>query len=275
MLRKGEASVTANVFGIYGLLEEFNAYYHGVRAEFEVMQSGIDYEYFGSNHLMTASYYEFNIFMAYYLKYAKEKKPTIHAQLMAQKELRTIYTLIETNWRDLLTDIYSDPKFASKFPGSEGESRLFTPELRKVMADFMLPQSSLPQYAAFFKARQYKPELIAEKRVENYQDEFFGSDDEEKADLGNFFEGADIPLEINGKKVAEREPGWYYVVAETQDGMQAAMHSYMGYAMKFPDVHMYKADGKHVIYVARFSTKTKADEFLRKYKSTYPDFKVM
>ncbi len=101
--------------GIYGLLEEFSAYYFGDLAVFELY----DYyankyqkddkdawsDYFSESKSDLVAYYEFQLFIAWYLDYAKEKHPKIYSEIMNNKALKVVYTLIQNKFEALASEI--------------------------------------------------------------------------------------------------------------------------------------------------------------------------
>lgn len=100
--------------GIYGMVEEFGAYYYDALALFEL------YKYYeeGTRKLDTDSwerwshqvysngyaYYEFKLFIGWYLMYAKEKHPDIYKQLYGNKPLRITFTILDKKFAKLLVD---------------------------------------------------------------------------------------------------------------------------------------------------------------------------
>lgn len=103
--------------GIYGLAEEFAAYYFSTLASFHT------YDYFVSTfgkedadasydyrHLVegtTLAYFEFHFFMGSYLIYAKENEPEIYKGIMNNKAFKVVFTLIENKFAGLIMD-YND-----------------------------------------------------------------------------------------------------------------------------------------------------------------------
>lgn len=110
---KNEASSIQQ--GIYGLLDEFNAYYYGTLAIYEL------YDYYLARYGKTNSdawkdykhevmsdalaYYEFNLFMGWYLLYAKEKYPDIYKGIITNKNLRVAFTFIHDRYAQLTGNI--------------------------------------------------------------------------------------------------------------------------------------------------------------------------
>ncbi|MBI3509355.1 MAG: hypothetical protein HY064_01725 [Bacteroidetes bacterium] len=97
--------VSANVSGIYGLLDEYSAYNAGVRASTLAAQSALQKgdTALASQFISQASgtyfaYYEFNLFTAWYLHEAKIYHPETYTQLMANTDLRVVYTLLDSEF---------------------------------------------------------------------------------------------------------------------------------------------------------------------------------
>lgn len=99
----GDSSrVSANVSGIFGLLDEFSAYSHGVRfcakaAEGAMAKrdTSLARAFLSQATSTSEAYYEFKLFIAWYLHYAKTSEPEVYKETMANKNLRVAYTLLE------------------------------------------------------------------------------------------------------------------------------------------------------------------------------------
>ena len=101
--------------GIYGLLEEFSAYYFGNLASYELF----DYyankyqkddkdawsDYFSEAKGDLVAYYEFQLFIAWYMDYAKDKHPKMYSEIINNKALKVVYTLIQNKFETLGSDI--------------------------------------------------------------------------------------------------------------------------------------------------------------------------
>ena len=111
---------SANLSGIYGLMNEFSAYRNGTRSGIEGANTAIKLkdkekiaifqqqaigEYF--------AYYEFRLFIAWYLEYAQKNKPEIYKKIMANTNLRVAYTLLDDGF---LNDIRELEKLVKKYP---------------------------------------------------------------------------------------------------------------------------------------------------------------
>jgi hypothetical protein len=115
-LNKGTDSEVMSVnLGIYGILEEYNAYYHDNQAVYEL------YEYyvktFGSNNSEamttymgmaekgTVACYEFRLFVGWYIVNAKKKHPEIYEDMLSNKALRAVFTMIDSKYEALIQQI--------------------------------------------------------------------------------------------------------------------------------------------------------------------------
>ena len=113
------ASEKSEVFsiakGICGLLEEYCAYYFGNLAMYEAHgyfldnygdtnpKAWKDYKHEIYSDLL--AYYEFNLFMAWYVIYAKEKHPDVYNDIQTNKPLRVIFTLLSDKFKKLSEEI--------------------------------------------------------------------------------------------------------------------------------------------------------------------------
>ncbi|MBL7810717.1 MAG: hypothetical protein JNL57_00720 [Bacteroidetes bacterium] len=98
--------VTANEYGIYGLMDEFSAYCNGVRscllaartalAEKDTTTARTFVKQAAGTHF---AWYEFRLFAAWYLHHAKEKYPQTYTALMNNKPARTAFTLLDDEFK--------------------------------------------------------------------------------------------------------------------------------------------------------------------------------
>lgn len=111
---------SANLSGIYGLMNEFSAYRNGTRSGIEGANTAIKLkdtdkiaifqkqaigEYF--------AYYEFRLFIAWYLEYAERNKPEIYKKIMANTNFRIAYTLLDDGFS---SDIKELESLVKKYP---------------------------------------------------------------------------------------------------------------------------------------------------------------
>ena len=97
--------------GIYGIMGEYVAFYHGTKVSQELFayystlndqDSWIDYLQ-DINGTMT-SYYEFRLFIAWYIQYAKSNHNQIYNEIMKDKSLRVTFTLIDGKFTELIRE---------------------------------------------------------------------------------------------------------------------------------------------------------------------------
>jgi hypothetical protein len=95
--------------GVIGLMEEFNAYYHGSKVIFDLLP--IYKEEFGTNFLWAWSsdftanadaFYEFDFFIKEYLLYAKTNNPELYEELKKDHDFKTIYKNIRSRFHTLI-----------------------------------------------------------------------------------------------------------------------------------------------------------------------------
>jgi hypothetical protein len=266
------SKLSSNQDGIYGLLEEFNAYYHGVNAEFELLKSNqTEIKFTGASNII-CSYYEFNIFMAYYIKYAKEKNREVYDLLMNLKELRVAYTLMEKNWRTLLTNIYTS-EHANKYPVESNEDVLFTNELKTIMNKFMIPDDQLTSYLSFLKKQKYDSDAIVKNKVDETNKFQFESDFN---DIGDFFvDDYESKLTINGKDIELKKISsskYYLILLKTID-LNELLSKFIE-VMDDSKIEIYKHKNEILIVVDVFNEKSQAIKKIELLKNKYPNVQL-
>lgn len=272
--KSSPSSASSNQWGFYGLLEEFNAYYHDVRAQIEFFtcsaNDGPGDETFGNS---MHAYFEFNIFMANYLKYAEEHHKEDYNYLKDNQEVRLAYTLIEMNWRNLLTEIMSSKNLANRMPSYKEEFRLFSDDLKLVMNEFMVSEDQLGKYKDFIQARPSDMEVVADNIswAEQLNLTGFGAgmSAEELTELYSDMENFELEFE-------ERDPKLFYVVVLTtkseEELMEVVFNNYpnfkkLGVIMDFTL--------NFSIYLDKFSSKAKAEKMLEEVKKQFPTTKIL
>jgi hypothetical protein len=109
----GDSSVvSANVSGIYGMMDEFSAYENGTRADVLAAKSALAKgdTALARNFLSQAqgtyfAYYEFNLFIAWYLHYAKTNHADVFKETMANTNLRITYTMIDQEFASTISEL--------------------------------------------------------------------------------------------------------------------------------------------------------------------------
>lgn len=114
----GAVNNSATTQGVYGFLDEFASYYHGTRTDFEMLpyfETFCPYtdakcwvqEYLSSMQSTLYAYYEFRLFIAWYLIYADKNEQKVFNELMTNQNLRVAYTLLDDLYRKLVEDYFS------------------------------------------------------------------------------------------------------------------------------------------------------------------------
>jgi hypothetical protein len=110
--------------GIYGLLEEFSAYYYGNLAAYEQKKYYLktygeknpdawkSYKHEVESDLV--AYYEFQLFMAWYMNLAKEKFPKVYEGIHKNQAFKVVYTLISDKYFSLVTKAEAELKLINK-----------------------------------------------------------------------------------------------------------------------------------------------------------------
>ncbi len=111
---------SANVCGIYGLMNEFSAYKNGTRASTEAANTAAKLKDDKMIQLLGRqacgeyfAYYEFRLFIAWYLEYAQKNKPDIYKKIMENTNLRVAFTLLDDGF---LNDVKELEKLVKKYP---------------------------------------------------------------------------------------------------------------------------------------------------------------
>ena len=277
-LKPGESLTTSNVKGIYGLMEEFNAYHHGIKAEYEVITGMDDSQLRGSTNSV-AAYFEFNVFMAYYIKYAQTKERGVYQLMMNDRNLRIAYTLIELSWRELITQVYANDLTTNYFMYWRGEPDLYTDELQKVMRAFMIPTSQLGEYAEYARSKQYDPDVIALVKRKIAEDgnrsSSFSSDTD--FDWGDW--DSDDENVTTHEASFEIEPftsGRHYVVVDVESDPFSLIKKINDYKKDQVSIGMDIDDpNTYYFFIASFGTLGDAQNHVKKYRSKYPNIKVL
>lgn len=109
---------TAHVYGVFGMLDEQSAYYHGTKSYMELYDyfkaercNGYENAIEWAKYLQKISqthhaYYEFKLFMSWYLQYAKIEFPHVYDDLMKNTNLRVAFTIQDDRFAALIDDYY-------------------------------------------------------------------------------------------------------------------------------------------------------------------------
>mgnify|MGYP006921588448 CR=1 FL=1 len=112
-----DSNLASNISGIYGLMNEFTAYYHDTRIAYLMYKKyeelGEDYLYYkemmGADACGTYyAYYEFNLFMGGYLAYLKTNHPTIYKATINNQSLCKAYTFIDKHYKEIVSKVETE-----------------------------------------------------------------------------------------------------------------------------------------------------------------------
>ena len=102
----------SQIQGIYGLMDEWNAYYHGTltaydlfgyyRSKAEDKNQQVYLEHVSNLAGTYFAYYEFKYYILKYLELAKASYPEVYSGVMANETLRKVYTEIDDRFSGLL-----------------------------------------------------------------------------------------------------------------------------------------------------------------------------
>ena len=111
----GEGSgVSANLSGIFGLMDEYSAYQNGCSAALVAYDNALQEKdttlaitFFKDALATYYAYYEFNSFIGAYLKYGKTKEPIIYLKIMNNSTLRRAYSINTIEFEKAIATINS------------------------------------------------------------------------------------------------------------------------------------------------------------------------
>jgi hypothetical protein len=113
---KGDSRIN----GIYGLLEELSAYYYGVltvvkqydylKTRYPSDSSRIWFDYMVKSGTLITSYYEFKLFIAYYLFEAKNHYGQLYNHVISNNELKELYSIIDDSFTQLINTYWENRK---------------------------------------------------------------------------------------------------------------------------------------------------------------------
>ncbi|MBS1489250.1 MAG: hypothetical protein JSS93_01875 [Bacteroidetes bacterium] len=109
----GESKNSSTVEGVYGFTNEFTAYYHDVKIYMELLpfyETRCSYQdatcwadkYISAFQSSLYAFYEFRLFIAWYLEYAEVHEKKIFDELINNQNLRVAFTLVEGQYKKLI-----------------------------------------------------------------------------------------------------------------------------------------------------------------------------
>ncbi|MES0489984.1 MAG: hypothetical protein ABUK01_08340 [Leptospirales bacterium] len=96
----GSQYMASRQFGIFGLLDEYHAYYHGYRVTQSMVKAGIIKDL--SNEYV--SFAEFTLYILKYLQLAKQKFPAIYKATMKHKEVLETFIRVHDKFEPIFCE---------------------------------------------------------------------------------------------------------------------------------------------------------------------------
>ncbi|MEX0596415.1 MAG: hypothetical protein WD512_07925, partial [Candidatus Paceibacterota bacterium] len=96
-------------YGIYGLLDEFLAYYKGVKAKYDFKSTINDSIYFAG--IVTSemqAYYEFKYYIISYLIYAEDNHSRKFNRIINNNDFKEVFEYVDSNFAILVNKFISD-----------------------------------------------------------------------------------------------------------------------------------------------------------------------
>jgi len=106
-----QANLTTQVYGIYGLLDEFTAYYHGTRTSLDLLEFYKTeaaqtrenwFSFFDGIYANYCAYPEFKLYILKYLQFARAKYPQIYRQLLENREFTEAFSRVDRGFSGLI-----------------------------------------------------------------------------------------------------------------------------------------------------------------------------
>ncbi len=101
------SNFSSNLSGIYGLMDEFSAYRSGCHAGIISHLKATELNHTQNAKIFISeanktyfAYYEFRLFIAWYLAYAKKYNESIYKELLDNKNLRIAFTLLDELFKE-------------------------------------------------------------------------------------------------------------------------------------------------------------------------------
>lgn len=110
---KEKIQITSNVLGIYGLLDEWNAYYHGTKTDVymykwyeENSKNTVDdwRNYFSTVGSVINAYVEFKFYCLTYLLHAQKYKPDVYQGIINNPEFIDVFMIVDQKYGNLVNE---------------------------------------------------------------------------------------------------------------------------------------------------------------------------
>jgi hypothetical protein len=123
-----EAIMGSQQSGIYGLLDELNAYYQGTKTTLDLYNYYFEYQnnvngwlqFFTDFYGTYYAYLEFKGYMIIYMLYAEKNYKELYSQTLSNKDFLYAFKKTDENWRKLITDFIGIKKKIITNLGQEG-----------------------------------------------------------------------------------------------------------------------------------------------------------
>lgn len=138
-----------NTTGIYNLMNEYVAYYQGCLAEVELKRKGIAMSNTFIKRDIVNAYYDFRLFISWYLQYAELKHPDVYKQVLENKNLRVAFSLIDMRFTELNNEVQASKSLMM------GYSFYSKPYIRPIdletLDKFRIKEVTMENYHAFLR----------------------------------------------------------------------------------------------------------------------------
>jgi len=141
--------LSSQVDGIYGLLNEFSAYYHGLKAEIEIRNAGLKCPTFEWQSNSLEAYYEFKLFMSWYLQMCKKNHKQVYQDIYANNKLRVAYSIFNKQFTLLADEITSNENLKPYY--TTEIAQLFTKTDYAELKKFEISEVTINNYKEYFK----------------------------------------------------------------------------------------------------------------------------
>lgn len=110
-----EANLGTQAHGIYGLLNEYNAYYHGTKTAVDLAVFYMNeapqttenwFKFFAGVNGTYYAYLEFRLYILNYLRYARDKYPQTYDQILKNREFVRAFLRIDRNHAELMESYF-------------------------------------------------------------------------------------------------------------------------------------------------------------------------
>ena len=142
-----KSTLGSNQCGILGIMNEFSAYRNGTRVSIEAALAAKaqgnekrKLDFLNEALLSYYAYYEFRVFIAWYLEYGAKYILSLHRKLMANTNFRIAFTLLEQGF---LEDIKLIEKLVKESPSVQWQYDIFEKDYAAYSKELLIKQEKL------------------------------------------------------------------------------------------------------------------------------------